>query len=416
MRKEKSQKNHSILSMWIIVCGLFYIFAYQFNMPFRADVFLYGMLVGLIVMTILSGRVILTKQFVLFILMDIVAFIGILYTSKVSEAWREALLITFFALVFVLSLTNVSLVRSFTKWIYLVSIVVIFSSILHILLPYWFNDVMSQLLREDAYEQLMSSFTIDNTFAGIAAYTPNTTFSAAIVFGNSFLNITKKNKHPIIVNKVLNIVLIVLSLFTIIICSKRGIFVATVIATIVMMFSLYRRRKFMVKFLGVVFIFAFVLVVLYHTSDFVYSFFNRFVSEDFLTGRDEIYKSLISAFIEGDIWLGNGTAATYQIADKGAHNIYLQILYDHGILLSTPYYIFLLYNYYIAFKSKCHISIFVQTLFLVYGLSGNPLYSNMFMIIYLYYVLYAMKKPTQKKQILRDENYREEYNKTSVSS
>ena len=54
------------------------------------------------------------------------------------------------------------------------------------------------------------------------------------------------------------------------------------------------------------------------------------------------------------------------------------------------YFAFFLYNYYLAFKNKCPISIFVETLFLVYGLSGNPLYSNMFMMIYIYFVLYAV--------------------------
>ncbi len=385
----KNENRHRLLSLWIITGGLLYIFAYQFKLPFKADTFLYGMLLGLIAMNFLDGKIIVSNQVILFILVDGAAFIGLLYTTKPSEGLREAVLFTFFMLLFTLSLTNQPFIEAFVKWIYFASVLMVLTSILHFLFPAWFNALMSRLLRQDAYEQLMWSFTVDHTFAGMAAYTSNATFSAALVFGNSFMNIVKKNDVSLIKSRLWNILMMALSLFSIIICSKRGIFVATIIATVVLMFYLYRGRNFLLKFSAVAILFAGVMVILYQTNEFVYTFINRFVSDDFTSGRDVIYESLWSDFANNDILIGRGTAATYQIAEEGAHNIYIQILYDHGIIFSIPYYAFLAYNYYLAFKSRCPISIFVQTLFLVYGLSGNPLYSNMLMMIYLYYVLYA---------------------------
>ena len=398
MEKTKTQNKHLIFSAWIIGCGLVYIFAYQFNIPLKADVFLYGMLVGLVAMTLLVGRIIISKQFILFLSVVLASFIGILHTTNTKEGIREFILFIFFAGLVVFSIINPRFIESFTKWIYLCSIVVVLSSILHFILPSWFNGVMSRVLRENAYEQLMESFTIDNTFAGIAAYTSNATFAASIVFGHSFLNITNKNDNPIIKNKLINILLLALSMFSIIICSKRGIFVATLVAMIAMMFYLYRGKKFVLKFIGIAVLFTVVLVMLYRTNDFVSAFLDRFATDDFTTGRDDIYKSLIADFKESNILFGRGTGATYNIAEKGAHNIYLQILYDHGIVFSIPYYIFFVYNYYLAFKNKCPLSVFVQTLFLVYGLSGNPLYSNMFVMIYIYYSLYAERMPQLKNK------------------
>lgn len=391
MLETKAHNQHRILSAWIIVCGLLYIFAYQFQLPFKADTFLYGMVVGLIPLTLFGGYLIFSKQVWLFLLMAASALIGMTYTTMPEEGRREAILFTFFAGTFILSLTNTSFVKTFTKWIYIISIIVVLSSILHFLVPNWFNSLMRPLLRRDAYDQLMWSFTVDDAFAGVAAYTPNTTFSAAIVFGYSFLNLIRKNDDPLVKSKGGNIVLLVLSLFSIILCSKRGVFVATLVAMVVLLFYLYRKRNFLLKFLGVALLFGVALFVLYQTNEFVEAFLNRFITDDFLTGRDSIYRSLMMDFAEGNIWIGKGTGATYSIAAKGAHNIYIQILYDHGVLFSLPYYLFLLYNYYVAFKNKCPLSIFVQTIFLVYGLSGNPLYSNMFMIIYIYYVLYATR-------------------------
>lgn len=397
MAKTKNENRHRLLSLWIIACGLLYIFAYQFKLPFRADTFLYGMLVGVIAMTFLYGKIMITRQTILFVLIDISAFIGLLYTTRTSAGLREAVLFTFFSGLFTLSLPNLSLVEKFTKWIYLASILLVLSSIIHFLFPTEFNTWMSRVLREDAYEQLMWSFTVDKTFAGMAAYTSNATFSAALVFGNSYLNIVDKSKTPVIKSKLLNILLLVISLFSIIICSKRGVFVATIAAMIVLMFFLYRGRNFILKFLAVAVLFVIALAILYQTNEFVYAFLNRFISDDFTSGRDAIYESLWSDFAKNNIFIGLGTGATYAIAEKGAHNIYIQILYDHGILFSIPYYIFLLYNYYRAFQERCPLSIFVQTLFLVYGLSGNPLYSNMLLMIYIYHVLYAAVYPTRRK-------------------
>ena len=393
MIEKKNQNKHRMLSIWIIVCGLLYIFAYQFKLPFKADTFLYGMVVGLVAMTYFMEKIILSNQLVLFILVVISSFIGLSYTTMPSEGLREAILFTFFSVVFWLSLTNSDFIRLFIKWIYIVSIIVVLSSILHFLAPLWFNAIMGRVMREDAYEQLMWSFTIDTTFAGLAAYTSNATFAAAIVFGNSFLNMTNKKETPIIKSKSLNIVLLVLSMFSIIICSKRGIFVATIVALIVLMFYLYRGRDFLLKFLGIAVLFFVVLIILYNTNEFVSTFLNRFAGDDIMTGRDTIYKTLMADFGESNFLIGRGTAATYELAEEGAHNIYIQILFDHGIIFSVPYYILLIYNFYLAFKNKCPLSIFVQTMFLVYGLSGNPLYSNMFMMIYVYHVLYATKMP-----------------------
>lgn len=393
MAQTKHLNRHRLLSIWIITCSLLYIFAYQFKLPFAAEVFLYGIVAGLLAMTVFEGQVAMSKQVVLFILVAVSSLLGVSYTSMPVEGRREAILFTFFAGVFALSLANPSLIKQFTKWIYIISIVVVFSCVVQFIAPDWFSTLMKSVLREDAYSQFRWSYRIDDAYAGISAYTPNTTFSAAIVFGHSFLSLIRKDDKPLIKNRVVNMILMALAVFTIIMCSKRGIFVATALAMVVMMFQIYRGKNFFLKFLGVAAVGVVVMFVLAQTNAAVAAFLDRFVNGDVLTGRDEIYATLWKDYTEGSYFIGRGTGAAYRLADAGAHNIYLQILYDHGIFLSIPYYVLLLYNYRMAFKKKCPISIFVQTLFLVYGLSGNPLYSNMFMMIYIYYVLYAVTAP-----------------------
>lgn len=392
MVQTKKPSESPVFSAVVIACGLLYIFAYQFKMPFPADTFLYGMLFGLAVMAISNGYINLSTHFVMFVVIDAVAFIGLLNTSQPEAGLREAILFLFFTGLFVLSEINPFFVRSFIKCIYFVSLVVVFSSIIHFIFTDWFNDVIRNVLRDDAFETLMHSVDIDSAFPGISAYTPNTSFSAAIVFGHSLIYLIDKTEKSITKNKLINIIFMIISAFSIIICSKRGLFVSVIVATVILLFYLYRDDNFVLKMLGIIIAFVMLMVLMYQTNDAVYAFLNRFVSDDFLTGRTSIYKSLLKDLAEGSIFFGRGTGSTYEIGETGAHNIYIQLLYDHGILFCIPYLIFFIYNYYTSFKNKCTLSIFLQTVFLVYGLVGNPLYSNMFMIMYVYYVLYAKIK------------------------
>ena len=332
----KIRNNHPILSTLIIVCGLLYIFAYQFKLPFKADLFLFGMLVGLVLTAFLDGRILISRQAILAILTAMAGITGLFYTSMWTEGLREAILFVFFSGLCVLSLTTPALIISFTNWTYFLSIAVVFSSIVHFMAPEWFNALMRQVLRSDAYSQLMWSYTVDSAYSGFSAYTPNTTFSAAIVFGTSFLHLIGEGNPPIFKNKLLNIALMVLSLFSIILCSKRGIFVATIAALFILMFFLYKGTGLFAKLLCVSLIFIFCLMILYFTNDLVAAFLNRFISGDFMTGRDVIYSSLMEDFWKSNFMTGRGTGAAYAIAQSGAHNIYLQILYDHGFILSLP--------------------------------------------------------------------------------
>ena len=141
MIETKRQNKHRILSMWIIVCGLLYIFAYQFRLPFKADTFLYGMVVGLVAMTIFVGKIIVSKQVILFILVAISSFIGSLlmallanypfalapglglnayfaYTvvGSMGVSWETALLAVFFeGIIFILLSTFNSLTFNFQQ-------------------------------------------------------------------------------------------------------------------------------------------------------------------------------------------------------------------------------------------------------------------------------------------------------------
>ena len=386
----KKTKLNSIVHVIIVVACLLYIFTFQMNYPFEADLFLYIAVGALVLHTFLEGRVSVVLQTLIYGVVAFFSFLGLFYTQMLDEGLREAILFSLFFGIFCLSRSSFDLVNLFTKCVYMVSVLMTVTVIIHSAIPEQFNDLAKQLLRDDCYDQLMWSYNVDNAYAGISAYTANAAFFAAIALGQSFLNLYPSQGKPVIKSKVINLVLVVIGFYAVILCSKRGVFVAVLVGFLILLAAIYRKRSFILRMIGVVALCGVLLVVLYNTNETVADFLDRFIkTRDFYTGRDKIFSIILEGFFNGNVFVGHGTGATYEIYASGAHNIYLQLLYDHGIILSLPFLVLFVVNYYKAKKNRALMSLFVQSVFLVYGLSGNPLYANMFMLIYVFYTLYA---------------------------
>ena len=124
------------------------------------------------------------------------------------------------------------------------------------------------------------------------------------------------------------------------------------------------------------------------TNDYITAFIGRFSGPNITTGRDVFYENAISDFSQGSVLnyiFGKGTASAYLINETGLHNVYLQILYDHGILGIILYALFFFLNLRNAVQNRFFYSMCLQIMFLAYCMSGNPLYDYYFFLPYLIY-------------------------------
>ena len=250
----------------------------------------------------------------------------------------------------------------------------------------------------------MWSFDVDGTFTGITSSVSMASFSMAIVFFEAIRNILDKTptqsdrreKH-LIIAKYINIIIAGIALFGIILTSKRGIFIATIIALMVTCIldkniSVKRVNKY--KILGTIILVSLLLILGFYlatTNEYVINFLKRFTGNNITTGRDVFYENAWKDFSSGNIFtclIGKGTASAYLINKTGLHNVYLQILYDHGIIGLIIYLSFFVINLKNALCNGYFYSICMQIVFLVYCMSGNPLYDYFFFIPYLLYTCY----------------------------
>ena len=388
--------KHSYIAFLLIGFTLLYVFCYQFNYPFTSTAFLYISFGFMLIYVVLTGFLKLGWQFYLLSLISVVSWIGVVYTDNQKMGQREAILLLVMLLyVLAFSLDNV-LAMNMRKAIFFSSFVVMSGVLIQYLIPTKFNLFMSTLLRADCYEQLLHSFSVDGAYAGFSAYTSDAAYFSALVFGFSILDVLENRNDRSLFKITISLVLIFLSVFVVILTSKRGLIVA-MLASIVLTVLIEKKTSTKTVFaFGIIVVLGIVLVYYMSNSNVAVDLFlQRFDvsdSRDFTNGRMDMWLDALEEFKDANPFIGKGTGATYTIEDAGMHNIYLQIFYDHGIIGFIIYAIFFVYNLRKAIIYNDTQSLFIQFVMLIYGISGNPIYSNSFFITYIVYTVFNSGK------------------------
>lgn len=386
-----SVKN-GIIAYPAILSLVLYVFCYQFAYPFSSTFFLYIAFAGLVVWLFFGQKIYLSTQMLLMGLVTLVSAVGVIYTDNPAKGNREAIL-TAVTFVFLIALAqDNTLLGKLKKIVCVCSFVVLFGVMFQYLFSDAVNSLLGNLLRADCYEHLMWSYTVDGAYAGFSAYTADAAYFVAVLFGFMIFGWLQNPEMPIW-DKVFRLVVGGLSVFAVILTSKRGVAVALLIA-LVMTYMIWKRvsAKTMVKMILLIVACAIVLFLVSQQNAIVRVFIERFDSADgdITTGRSEIWKSAIEAFRNAIFGMGTGSA--YTVYDAGLHNIYLQLFYDHGVIGALIYVMFFLYNLVGAIRRREPMSIYVQLLMLVYGMSGNPIYSNSFFIIYVIFSVVTARR------------------------
>jgi len=191
-------------------------------------------------------------------------------------------------------------------------------------------------------------------------------------------------------NKIIPSILYILGIILLIGTTKRGLLIGNFLSIVGIVTIKYR------KSLKKLFVYACIILIFIGLGWFFLNNLeltqvmlkkNEDYSGDVLNGRQYIYFSAIEAFKKQPL-LGIGPNTT-QIVTGGndAHNIYLQVLTETGIFGFVIFILAVIVTIYNSIKTLskvektdneavCILALTYQMFFLVYGMSGNPLYNN----------------------------------------
>ena len=381
----KKGRPASALAIALLVV---YVFWFQLDYPFGVRYLLYIDIIAFVAAIIFCRYVTITREQKLFMMILGVSIFGILYTNNRGEAVRYTL-VQMSALIVMVAITNIRGFQKKTIHVFLgMSFVSMLGAFLQFLFPEIFLSIMSRVLRSDCYAQLTHSYYTDHAFAGWTTYTGYIAFYASVLIGALGFRLVL-NKKRNICYKAIDMLVIFCSLFCVILTSKRGIMVALVVAIgITSLIWMKEYNGFSVKLLLAMIVAILFVLLLAGSNDYIARVIARFTSnKEFFSDRDVMSINLLNKIFQGNILMGYGTSSVYSIYGAGAHNIYLQILYENGLIGLGVYALFFGSCIRGAYKNKSLISLFVQILFLVYGLVGNPLYSSNLLIYYIVFLV-----------------------------
>lgn len=389
-------KNMSLERMssgFLIVLVVTYCFFWENKFINSSLVFL-GIGVVAFMALLFKRRVIFDASTKLLLSIVVVTFLSFIYTeAPFDEAlkWCEAVLIIF---LLACAIKNCYQMPAFLiNIVMLIGLVFVFGVIAQSLGSALVKTINISMLKPDSLTMntTMSTWGYFCGFSGYNMVSASYSMLTLFVFLGQYFSTNRKG------TKILALSLVFFCLLSIILAQKRGIFIATFIAIIFVFWIEVLHKQSLNKQIAFFVSLSVIVLIIYaflQNSESGALFLSRFNnSDDFSTGRVDIYSSLLKNWHEY-FFVGNGAAATKTVYSINAHNIYIQIFYETGIIGLILYIFWFSSNLkytYTVYKNILYIdgnrleiivSLAFQVGFLVYGLFGNPLNDLFLFILY----------------------------------
>lgn len=247
---------------------------------------------------------------------------------------------------------------------------------------------------------LMNAWTRNGWYTGLFPDRAPAAFFCSVLIGVGlyYLYCNYKTTGSIF-QRFFGIVFALIGAYGVLLTVKRGLLIGAGIAAFVSFIVYKKANKAPIWRICLAAILAiFIIWIIFSNMEVTQVMIARFVDNDNpLTYRDVIYGNIFEKFWSSPLF-GTGTASAFSLLGIGGHNIYLTVLMENGILGFIVFISVLGYSFFSTVQLilkfgvyEYHqripfllFSLYIQVFFLVYGMSGNPLYDNYILYFYLF--------------------------------
>lgn len=377
---------------------IFFIVAHIFlPLPGSIKTLSYFMLVAFLGIWLVGKHTIVYRKGIFIALIVIVFWsgIGCFYTNQMSAAFRFVFRWFVVLMVLAYAINSKVVSKQLCKVVIALGLVCVVATILQIIFPSIMESVSKVILTEEAFRNYKTSFIYFNSYYGICS----TSYENALYIANAviwflirFTNAKSK--------RIVDLGGIIVSTIALIATQKRSILICVAFCMLLyityVVFSRNVKKSIKVMFLVGMVVFFFVGTWYISTTEVGRTTVNRlFVDIDDMnfSHRDVMFANIWESS-QDSLWFGHGTATSYNIYDIGVHNIYLQLLYENGIIgvicFLIMFWVNIAYTYkrikVSSEKEPYLISFFCQIIFIIYGLSGNDIFYSNTILLYALYI------------------------------
>ena len=301
-------------------------------------------------------------------------------------------------------------------------------TILEYALPGFYMERIFPLMPEYAWQHLNAVFK-SGYMPGLAVhYSTNGMYLAVSLIVVGVLLMTGMHQK-----RKFKIIALLLVAIALLLTGKRALILFSVFALIATYYvynsnkPIGRNGKILLLVIGISIAFFIGSCFIPALSNFIVRFIETAAEGDITLGRFDQYRMAFALFGENPVVGIGWDAFKYIYADKfgsllNVHNIFIQVLCENGVLGALPFFAFfiaMLYramsglsllrrkytNLYATAEFFLGLSVAMQMFFLMYGLTGNPLYDAQVFYPYIVcitageYYLYWYKKEVMKYSV-----------------
>lgn len=261
---------------------------------------------------------------------------------------------------------------------------------------------------------VMEAWTRNGWHSGLFPDRAPAAFYCSVLVGTGLYYVYKKNGK--FIARSWGIAILIVGVYGILLTAKRGLLLGTLIAAFIT-YMVYKKanREPIWKICVTVGVISVAAWLVFSNMEATQIMLMRFFDNDnMMTGRDDIYSNIYKYIWSSPI-IGTGTASAFSLLGIGGHNIYLTVFMENGIIGFTVFVLALTYSLcktitlalnmgrlnsedYLPFLM---FSLFIQVFFLIYGMSGNPLYDNYILYFYLFAIMIVKYSDFQLSQNMK---------------
>lgn len=288
------------------------------------------------------------------------------------------------------------------------------ATVLQLIIPNFISLINGFILSGKSLQMNQDLYSVGG-YAGITGQTSVNAFYITLFIGIIFLKLMFEKRY-----KKINIVLLIMAIIALFLTGKRGMLIFSIISNIIIYaYISYKDRKNVLKYFFMILVIGIIGYAIIMNIPQAKLIFEKIVlleeSENVLNGRDTLWKETLEVFIENPI-IGIGLGTIQNVTGDYSHNIYIQILAENGFIGFSIYILATLSSLYITIKKagiilkkgevnqkvNILVALFIQSIFIMYGFTGNPLYGQYFMIPYT--ISIAITNSTVIKEEKENEN------------
>lgn len=391
----QNKNSNNFLSLYLLI-SIAYVFFSTTN-----EIINYFLLSMLFILSMLQikKKNIIKKDFNILLWLIFLVFCIISLFSPYNSNLLNSLFFIFCSILFlleylILTQNKEEWIDMFIKYLYIFSLIFAIATVTQIIMP-GFIDKIKLIYIQSSKINLSRKFLLSDSlysgYNGLVIQTGTNAYLLSIFIGASMFKFLKNEKH-----KIIYLLLILIAFVLIILTNKRMLLLASAIS-ILLMYIIYKRFK--LKYVLITLLVCFLSVfILFKYTNVGNNIIQKFTmnQENVLSGRELLYQKMIVNFKSSPII---GVGIDSKIDGLDGHNIYLQVASETGIFGILVFFIIISYNILITlkylkidtiFKPYFALSFYMQLIFIIWGITGNPLYDQFSLLSYI--LILALEK------------------------